>query len=345
MSRINNWIRPNIRSLKPYSSARTEHQAQNALFLDANENPYETGYNRYPDPLQSELKAEISKLKNIPSENILVGNGSDEPIDMLIRVFCTPGKSNILVTDPSYGMYQVSAGINDILVKKALLNEDFSLNSTNIEEIQDENSRILFLCTPNNPTGNDLDRETIKQWIENFPGIVVVDEAYLDFSEEETWVSWVTKFDNLVVLQTLSKAWGLAGIRLGLCFANKEIIDVLNKVKPPYNIPGPSQEIALNSLRNNKVAFQEQVKEILSEKNKLISALEKNSRVMKIYPSSANFLLVKFNEAKRLYHYMIEHKMMIRDRTHEAHCENCLRITIGTPEENKQFLNLLENFR
>lgn len=333
---IQRLIRPNVRNLKPYSSARDEFKGSASVWLDANENPNNTGLNRYPDPLQWKLKARISELKNVPKENIFLGNGSDEAIDLLFRAFCEPGKDKAIICSPTYGMYQVSADINNVEVVDVPLTADWQLNLIAIEsEFSDSSIKLLFICSPNNPTGNCMQRSDVLQLASNFSGLVVIDEAYIDFSEQESFVSELENHNNLVILQTLSKAWGLAGIRLGMAFANEEVIEVLNRIKPPYNVNQLTQEAALKKL-NDLDGFQSEVNTILSERKRLGIELEKLKNVLHIYPSDANFLLVKFTQPKSIYNALTEQGIVVRDRSKVA--EGCLRITVGTPEENAQLL-------
>ncbi len=340
---FNSLLRANIRRLKPYASARDEFQGEAAIFLDANENPYDTGYNRYPDPYQRILKERIAELKQVHPDRIFLGNGSDEAIDLLLRAFCEPHKDNIVSIEPSYGMYRVCADTHGIEVKSVLLEEDFSLNHKAILKEKNKHSKIIFLCSPNNPTGNNLDPKGIEKILKKFKGLVVVDEAYIDFCPDETKVSWLEEYPNLVILQTFSKAWGLAGIRLGMAFAHPELIRILNKIKMPYNINTLTQEYALEALE--KVEEKENyVEEILAARTAMFSALKEVKCVEKIYPSSANFILVKVDEATKLYHYLIERGIVVRNRSNVALCEGCLRLTVGTSEENTALLQGMERF-
>lgn len=341
---IQDLIRPTIKALKPYSSARDEFTGSkdNLTFLDANENPFDNGVNRYPDPQQGKLKGLISKIKNVPSEHILLGNGSDEVLDLLIRMFCEPNKDNILILPPTYGMYEVLANVNAVEVLKInLSSEAFQPKTSAILEAADANSKILFLCSPNNPTGNSFEANSIEFLLKNFKGIVVVDEAYIDFSEEESWLSRLNEFPNLVVTQTLSKAYGMAGIRLGMCFASVEIIATLNKIKPPYNINELTQQKAIEGL-GKSILVDSQIACLIEERNALFEALEEVYFVEKIYPSDANFVMVKVDDANKRYQQLIENGIVIRNRTTQPLCENCLRLTIGTKEEN---LKLIEIFK
>ncbi|MCF8275135.1 MAG: histidinol-phosphate transaminase [Flavobacteriales bacterium] len=336
---IQKLIRPNVRNLKPYSSARDEFKGSASVWLDANENPNDNGLNRYPDPLQKKLKARISELKNISAENIFLGNGSDEAIDLLFRGFCEPGNDKALICSPTYGMYQVSADINDVEVIDVLLTSDWQLNMEGIQKhFSDSNLKLIFICSPNNPTGNSMNREDVLALISAFNGLVVIDEAYIDFSKEESFTKELGSFNNLVILQTLSKAWGLAGIRLGMALANTEVIDVLNRIKPPYNVNQLTQEVALKELAD-EASFKNEVEAILAERTRLTKELSRLKNVLHIYPSDANFLLVKFTEPKAVYDALTEKRIVVRDRSKVA--EGCLRITVGTSEENSQLINEL----
>jgi histidinol-phosphate aminotransferase len=344
MKTLNELLRANIRDLKPYSSARNEFHGEASVFLDANENPYKAPYNRYPDPLQWELKKKISRLKDIAPEHIFIGNGSDEAIDLLIRAFCEQGIDNIVSITPSYGMYQVSADVNNVPCRKVKLSDDYQLSADALLDTVDEHTKIVFLCSPNNPSGNLLDKVEIYKVLKIFPGIVVVDEAYIDFASTLSFIRGLLSFPNLVVLQTLSKAWGAAGIRLGMAFASEEIISVLNKIKYPYNVGQPTQEYALKVL-DNAAQMEEQVKEILTERSKVSEALRDIPSVKHIYPSDANFILVKFEDANATYQYLIEKKVVVRNRNSVTLCEGCIRITIGTPVENQTLLNALKEMQ
>lgn len=339
---LNTLVRPNILKMTAYSSARSEFKGKADIFLDANENPYDTGLNRYPDPLQRALKKEISSLKNVLAEQIFLGNGSDEAIDLLIRIFCTPQQDHIITVPPTYGMYKVSAAISDVIVKKVVLTPDFQLQPQKILAEANENSKILFLCSPNNPTGNDLNRIDIAFLLENFSGIVVVDEAYIDFSEQPSCIELLSKYPNLVVLQTFSKAWGLAGIRLGMAFASKKIIDLFNKVKPPYNVNQLTQKAALEALQNKQQRV-EWIQTILEQREWLRRRLEELEVVEKVYPSAANFLLFKVDNPNDWYNYLVEQGVIIRNRSTVVLCADCLRVTVGTPTENQRFIKLLQH--
>lgn len=345
---LNTLIRPNIRKLVPYSSARDEFKGNANVFLDANENslgsPLIKWYNRYPDPLQWELKKKLSSIKGIAPEHIFIGNGSDEPIDLLYRAFCEPGIDNMIVCPPTYGMYEVSANINNVSIKKVPLTPQYQLDLEALEEAIDANTRIIWLCSPNNPTGNALYREDIELILNNFDGLVVVDEAYINFSRHRSFIPDLADYPNLVVMQTLSKAWGLAALRIGMAFASKEIIDVFNKIKPPYNISQPAQELALQALENME-DVNEMIRILVAEREKLAVALGELSQVIEVYPSDANFLLVKTVEARKLYHYLTEKGIVVRDRSSVILCEDCLRITVGTPKENQQLLEAISSYK
>ncbi|MFD1630180.1 histidinol-phosphate transaminase [Pseudopedobacter beijingensis] len=348
MFNINNIIRENIKNLKPYSSARDEFKGEASVYLDANENafgsPLETNYHRYPDPLAHAVKLELSKIKGVPPRNIFLGNGSDEAIDILFRSFCNPGKDNVIIVPPTYGMYEVSANINDITLKRVNLTEDFQLNLEGIAEAIDENTKLIFICSPNNPTGNSINREDVETLLANFNGIVVIDEAYINFSRQKSFIQELTEYANLVVLQTLSKAWGLAGLRVGMAFASEEIIEIFNKVKPPYNINQSSQELALAALKN-VTQVNEWIKQILSERDNLVLNIKNFDFVIDIYPSDANFILVKTTDANQVYNHLVNDGIIIRNRNKVELCEGCVRITIGTLEENKALLDSLKSYK
>ncbi len=338
-------VRENVSNLTPYSSARKEFSGAAQIFLDANENsfgsPLEQNYNRYPDPLQTVIKEEVAVWQNVKPGEIFIGNGSDEAIDLLFRVFCRPQIDNVLICPPTYGMYEVSAEINDIKIKRANLTEDFQLDFEAIKNAIDEKTKLLFVCSPNNPTGNSFQRGNILKLVKDFQGIVVVDEAYIHFSREKSLVSQIHDFPNLVVLQTFSKAWGLAGLRVGMAFANKETIELFNRVKPPYNVSQIAQEAILRALEN-KSQVETTIAEIISEREKLVENLREFSFVTKIYPSDANFVLVKATDAEQIYRFLLNEKIVVRNRNNVELCAGCLRITIGTPEENMILLNSLK---
>jgi histidinol-phosphate aminotransferase len=334
-------VRKNVLNLKPYSSARDEFQGSATVYLDANENPNQSPFNRYPDPHQIKLKEKISAIKSVPVDQVFLGNGSDEPIDLLIRAFCEPGIDKVLIPQPTYGMYTVSAEINNVEIKTLPLTSDFDIDLSLISEAWDDHTKLIFLCSPNNPSGNLLDPEKIKSILNKFDGIVVVDEAYIDFTNYPGFVSLLSSYPNLVVLQTLSKAWGLAAIRLGMCFASKEIIAVLNKIKPPYNISILSQQTALEEL-HFEVRKNRWVSEIIAERGKLSESLAKLKSVQKVYPSDANFLLVKIDNARKVYEGLVKKGIIVRDRSNVILCADCLRITVGTAQENQILLNELK---
>jgi len=348
MFSINNIIRENIKNLTPYSSARDEFKGEASVYLDANENAYgsplEQQYNRYPDPLQYKVKKRLSDIKGVPPRNIFLGNGSDEAIDILFRSFCNPGIDNVILVPPTYGMYQVSANINDVQVKNVLLTEDYQLNMEGIAEAIDKHTKMIFICSPNNPTGNSINRDDIETLLANFNGLVVVDEAYINFSRQKTFIQELTEYTNLVVLQTLSKAWGLAGLRVGMAFASEEIIEVMNKVKPPYNINEASQELALKALQNVE-QVNGWIKETLAQRDKLVLNIKNFDFVLDIYPSDANFILVKTTDAKAIYNFLVERGIIVRDRSKVDLCEGSLRITVGTPAENDILLNTLQEYK
>ncbi|TVR72164.1 MAG: histidinol-phosphate transaminase [Marinilabiliales bacterium] len=343
MESVNSLIRKNIRELKPYSSARDEFEGDNAVFLDANENPYFRPLNRYPDPRQRYLKKVISDMTQLPADNIFAGNGSDEAIDLLMRAFCEPGTDNVVAPDPSYGMYEVAAAINGAEYRKAQLNEDFSLNTEALREVADGNTRIIFLCSPNNPTGNSFMRSEVLGILDWFGGILVIDEAYIDFSGTQAFIDDVLKIPNLVVLRTLSKAWGRAGIRLGMAFAGREIIDVLNKIKPPYNVNSLTIDEAVRTLHDCRLKDQV-VAGIIDTRSMLFERLNNYSFVKKVYPSDANFILVKVDDAEDLYSYLVDINIIVRNRSSATGCSNCLRITVGSHEETDILLDALGEY-
>lgn len=334
MFELNKLVRKNVLNLKPYSSARDDFQGQASVYLDANENPYPTGYNRYPDPHQLAVKQKLAAIKQVEVANIFLGNGSDEVIDLLFRAFCEPGKANVVIPQPTYGMYAVSADINNVMIKSVRLTNDFDLDVEATLQACDDQTKLIFLCSPNNPAGKSITPAKAEALIQNFEGLVVVDEAYIDFTNHPGFVPLLKQYPNLVVLQTLSKAWGLAGIRLGLGFASAEIIQVLNKIKPPYNISILSQQVALEALGNEKQK-NAWVREIIAAREKLTNQLKALPQVLEVFPSDANFLLTRVTNAKELYQKLVEKGVIVRDRSNVALCENCLRITVGTPEENE----------
>jgi len=340
---IGSITRENIRNMLPYSSARDEFQGQASVLLDANENPYNAPLNRYPDPHQRTLKEMISALTEVHESSIFLGNGSDEAIDLLFRAFCEPGKSNVISIDPSYGMYEVCAHVNDVSFRKVLLNDDFSLNAEAVLRAADKESRIVFLCSPNNPTANLLDYNSVLRIVNNFGGLVVVDEAYIDFAASQGMPGDIKQHNNLVVLRTFSKAWGMAGIRLGMAFADKEVIAVLDKIKYPYNINILTQEAMLKRMVEME-SSRDWIETIISEREKLRLELDKFEFIVKIYPSDANFLLVKTTDAKGIYNFLKNRGVIVRDRSRVSLCEGCLRITVGSPDENTQLINNLSEF-
>ncbi len=341
---INNLVRLNVAGLKPYSSARDEYQSTGSemVFLDANENPFQTDVNRYPDPQQRSLKAELAKLKSVSTENILLGNGSDEVLDLLFRAFCEPGKDNIITLPPTYGMYKVLANINNIENREVLLNSNFEPNVEEILNSVDQNTKMIFLCSPNNPTGNSFSEENISEILKNFNGLVVIDEAYIDFSAQESWLNKLEEYPNLVITQTLSKAYGMAGIRLGICYGSAEIIGILNKIKPPYNVNELTQARALNRVLDVQKVNSE-ISDLLNERDRLNKALVEVKFIETIYPSDANFILVKVDDANKRYEQLIQKGIVIRNRTTQPLCENTLRFTVGTGEENKRLIEALKN--
>jgi histidinol-phosphate aminotransferase len=338
---IQSLVRKNIRTMKPYSSARDEFKGEADIFLDANENPYPTPYNRYPDPLQWKVKQKLSQLKDIPPAQIFLGNGSDEPIDLLIRAFCEPNQDSILITEPTYGMYAVCAEVNAVNIQTVPLTPDFDLDLEALPGTFDATTKIIFLCSPNNPTGNLLSRDKITEVLKKFYGIVVIDEAYIDFAGGRSFVSELEKYPNLVILQTFSKAWGLAGLRLGMAFSSTEIIAILNKIKYPYNVNIQTQALALEALDN---AYKKNiwVEEILASREKLIKALKTVNIVEKIFPTDSNFVLVRVQDAPATYQYLTEKGIIVRDRSKVKLCYNCIRITVGTPQENETLINALK---
>ena len=341
---IDKLLRDNIRSLQPYSCARDEFKGEASVYLDANENPYNAPFNRYPDPLQWEVKELITKVKNVPSENIFLGNGSDEPIDLLYRAFCEPRIDNVVAIEPTYGMYKVSASINDIEYRKVLLDENFQFTADSLLAATNLYTKLIWLCSPNNPTGNSLDRKEIVKLLTSFEGIVVLDEAYIDFASEESFSEFLSQYPNLVILQTFSKAWGSAAIRLGMAFASTEIIGILNKIKYPYNVNILTQKQALAALKN---AGQTKawVKTLLDERTILVNNLQKLPLIQHIYPTDANFILVKVPDANAVYHYLVDKSIIVRNRNTVSLCMGCLRITVGTPKENQILLEELKRFQ
>ena len=345
---INQIIRTNIKILKPYSSARDEFKGEASVYLDANENafgsPLPQAFNRYPDPMQYAVKMRLSEIKGVPARNIFLGNGSDEAIDILFRSFCEPGIDNVIIVPPTYGMYEVSANINNVALKKVPLTAAYQLNLEGIAEAIDKNTKLIFICSPNNPTGNSINREDIETILTNFSGIVIIDEAYINYSRQKTFIQELTEYANLVILQTLSKAWGLAGLRVGMAFASEEIIEIFNRVKPPYNINDASQTLALEALQNTE-QVNEWIKQTLIERDNLVVSIKKFDFVLDIYPSDANFILVKTTDANSIYKFLVEKGIIVRNRTNVELCEGCLRITVGTPLENEILINTLKSFK
>lgn len=341
-------VRPNIKFMKPYSSARDEFKGQADVFLDANENslgsPLLKWYNRYPDPLQLELKSKITSIKNVPADQIFLGNGSDEPIDLIYRCFCEPAVDQVLVFPPTYGMYEVSAQVNNVEVIKVPLLTSFQLDLEKIEESIQANTKVIWICSPNNPSGNSIDRKDIEMILNNFDGLVVVDEAYINFSKQKSFLTDLNDYPNLIVLQTFSKAWGLAGIRLGMAFASKEIISYLNKVKPPYNISAPVQELAMKAL-DEVEQVNEMILSLVELRNSLAKELEQLDQVLTVFPSDANFLLVVFRDAKNMYAHLVKQGIVVRDRSQVILCDNSLRITVGTEMENKKLIEAIQEYK
>ena len=341
MIEISKLVRDNIRNLKPYSCARYEFKGEAAVFLDANENPMNAPYNRYPDPLQEDLKAKIAAMKHVRPSQIMLGVGSDEPIDLLIRIFCEPKEDNIVAIDPTYNMYNVCADINNVEYRKVLLNDDYSLDAERLLTAVDQHTKIIFLCSPNNPTGNLMNRDEVLKILNRFDGIVVMDEAYIDFSSQSSWLQSLDEYSNMVVMQTFSKAWGLASVRCGMAFASEEIINYLNNVKYPYNINMltqnfVSEQLDYESRKEGWVSMLLEQREIFAEKLKTIPLIEK------IYPSDANFLLVKVPDADDVYNKLVDKGVVVRNRNNISLCLGCLRITIGTAEENETLINELK---
>lgn len=341
---INSMVRENVLLMKPYSSARDEFKGEAEVFLDANENPYPSPYNRYPDPLQWKIKEKLAPMKGVLPQQIFLGNGSDEPIDLLIRAFCEPNRDAILISEPTYGMYSVCAEVNAVAIQKVSLNQDFDLDTEALFKAITPSTKLIFLCSPNNPTAALLDREKIASIIDNFDGLVVVDEAYIDFADTRSFVRELDRYHNLVVLQTFSKAWGLAALRCGMAYASEDIISILNKIKYPYNINIQTQELVLNAL-DNESQKNNWVREILVERRILEKTLSELTIVQKVFPSDANFILARVNDAAAVYYYLMEQKIIVRDRSRVTLCDDCLRITVGTPVENKRLIETLSTFK
>ena len=347
MINIVSLLRENIKSLKPYSSARDEYTGSIGIFLDANENSFgsipDGNLNRYPDPHQREIKEKLSKIKKTNPENIFIGNGSDEAIDLLMRAFCKPGKDSILIMPPTYGMYRVAADINDVNIIEAPLTAEFTIETDEVLSSIKTNTKMIFICSPNNPSGNLLSRNSILKILSSFDGIVVVDEAYIDFANEDSWISKLNSFNNLVVLQTFSKAWGLANIRVGMAYANEIIISVLNKIKYPYNVNGVSQQIIIDTL-DNEARKNEVVNKILFERNKLVKVLSTLDIIEHIFSTDSNFILAKVSDANKVYDHLLENKIIVRNRSNMINCEECLRFTVGTEEENNKLIDILSKY-
>lgn len=340
---INNLVRENVKLMKPYSSARDEFEdfdTADMIFLDANENPFENGVNRYPDPQQMSVKAVLADQKNIKTNQILLGNGSDEVLDLLFRAFCEPKVDNVITLPPTYGMYGVLANINAVENREVLLSEDFQPQTDKILSSIDDNTKIIFLCSPNNPTGNTFLDESVVYLLQQFKGLVVIDEAYIDFSKKESWMNELDEYPNLVITQTLSKAYGLAGIRLGICYGSAEVISVLNKIKPPYNVNELTQKRALKRLEDRE-KINDEIHSILGQREELLKVLLNIKFVKKIYPTEANFILIKVDDANKRYKELIAKGIVIRNRTTQPLCDNCLRLTIGTEEENTKLIEVL----
>ena len=341
MSRITPLVRPNIAALAPYSTARDEYDGPIGIFLDANESPYDNGYNRYPDPHQAALKARIAPIKGIPVENLFLGNGSDEAIDLIFRIFCVSGKDNAVIMAPSYGMYGVAAEINDVAVRSIRLDADFNLDTEELLGACDDRTKVIFLCSPNNPSGNAFPKAQLLEICDRFPGIVVVDEAYVDFSEKGTLAAEAVKRDNLVVLQTLSKARAMAGLRIGLAISSAEVIRLMSMVKYPYNLSRAAMEKAMSFIDK---PIDNEVNTIVSERKRLAALLPRYAFIRKVFPSDANFLLVRVDDADALYGYLLDKGIIVRNRTRVPGCAGCLRLTVGLPSENEALLNALDNY-
>ena len=345
MKPLKELVRPNIWELKPYSSARNEYSGKDAsIFLDANENPYNTPNNRYPDPLQKELKDTIANIKNVQPEQIFLGNGSDEAIDIAFRAFCKPGIDNVVAIEPTYGMYKVCADVNDIAYRTVILDKDFQFKANDLLKEADENTKLIFLCSPNNPTGNNLNRQEIINLLQTFQGIVIVDEAYIDFSDQKSFLTCLHEYPNLVVLQTFSKAWGCAAIRLGMAFSNPEIIGIFNKIKYPYNINRLTQQEAIQ-MTHKYHEVNQWIQTLLEERTRMVKEFKKLSCCLHVYPTDANFFLTNVTDAKRIYNYLVDKGIIVRSRNNITLCKNCLRITIGTRPENDALLEALKSYR
>ncbi|MFM2358565.1 MAG: Histidinol-phosphate aminotransferase [Bacteroidota bacterium] len=345
-------VRHNIKQLQPYSSARHEFTGKASVFLDANENSFgspanpfsePSNYNRYPDPLQWQLKFQLTRIKGVPAENIFIGNGSDEVIDLAYRIFCNPGIDNVIVCPPTYGMYKVSAAINDVEVRTVPLTPNFQLDVDGVAMAVDEHTKLIFICSPNNPTGNCMNREDVEMILNNFAGIVVIDEAYINYARHHSFIKELLDYPNLIVMQTLSKAWGMAALRLGLCYASMDVIDLFNNVKPPYNVNEASQTIALEALKNTD-QINTWIKAVLQQRDWLVQQLRVFKNVIQIFPSEANFILVQFEDGDAVYNYLAANGIVVRNRGKELNCNNCLRITVGTEAENKLLIQTLEAY-
>ena len=345
MKTLEQLTRPNIWRLAPYSSARDEYSGKEAhVFLDANENPYNKPFNRYPDPLQRELKKEIAKVKRVPEENIFLGNGSDEAIDLPYRIFCRPGIDNVVAIEPTYGMYRVCADTNDVEYRPVMLDDKYQMDADKVLAACDANTKLIWICSPNNPTGNNIDREQIEKVLDGFDGIVIVDEAYSDFSDQRPFRLDLAQHPNIIVLNTFSKAWGCAAIRLGMAFASKEIIALYNKVKYPYNVNMLTQQQATNALSSRK-DVEDWVRLLLQERTRMMRAFLDLPICEKVYPSDANFFLAKMSDAQAIYDYLVDNGIIVRNRTRVTLCNECLRITIGTKSENTELLGALRSFK
>lgn len=345
MKPLSQLVRKNIWELKPYSSARNEYSGKVArVFLDANENPYNAPFNRYPDPLQFDVKAVLSKIKGVPAECIFLGNGSDEAIDLVYRCFCEPGKDNVVAIEPTYGMYEVCADINDVEYRRVRLDENFQMSAQSVLSACDDNTKVVWICSPNNPSGNDIVRSEIETVVNDFDGIVVIDEAYSDFSQQLSFRMELAKYPNIVVLNTMSKAWGCAAIRLGMAFASKDIIDIFNKVKYPYNVNILTQNKAMELL-SDCTGVQRWVNILLEERQRVMEAFALLPICKKLYPTASNFFLVKVTDAQRIYDYLVDCGIIVRNRTRVALCEDCLRITIGTRSENNELMGALRMYK
>lgn len=344
---LDNLLRDNIKKLVPYSSARDEFKGEASVLLDANENafgsPLDHHYNRYPDPLQHQVKERLAQIKGVPTDHIFLGNGSDEAIDILYRAFCKPGVDNVILVPPTYGMYEVSANINDVQIRKVNLTSEYQLDLDGIAEALDMHTKMIFICSPNNPTGNSINRKDIETILTHFKGLVVIDEAYINFSKQRSFTQELAEYPNLVILQTLSKAWGLAALRLGMAFASKEIIQIFNKIKPPYNINQATQDLVLKALENVDMV-NNWIQQTVAEREFLVGELSRIEQVAHITPSDANFILVKLIEPRELYNFLVNQGIIVRDRSKVELCDGCLRMTIGTTEENSKLIQAIKQF-